>query len=549
YLPLVPILLDALPQLHRPQHDARDILQLDVENNPFSNIFLSSTPDGEYKQSARTQFTSETTRNLVMCFVWVLKWADRSAIASLAHSLSATRLNQLLALVDLSLRCHQYKGRKEIMKCAQQNVRKTTDIKSKLEDVILGQGSARSDFIMRRKGTSAASSGKRERRRKEWVRGGAGAPPPHRPLPDLAAALAAEVALTLLAALEALVQAGGEHGQAAASAALHVVLRALQRHQSTVVLEHMFASVRSFIARLGYGCCGEEWGLCLVLLRHCAALAPSTRAHASATLYSLMRHHYQLGNNFSRVKMQVTMSLSSLVGTSATFSEEALRRALKTVLLYAERDVELAATSFPEQVKDLVFNLHMILSDTVKMKEFQEDPEMLLDLMHRIARGYQHSPDLRLTWLNNMAQKHMERSNHTEAGMCLVHGAALVAEHVAGGRGAHALRRVTHNAADEACAGAEPPAHHLSRAELQALLEHAAGELMTAGMYETVNEVYKVLIPIAEEMRDYKKLANIHGKLHEAFSRIEQLHGKRVFGAYFRVSFYGARFGTRQRFL
>lgn len=52
----------------------------------------------------------------------------------------------------------------------------------------------------------------------------------------------------------------------------------------------------------------------------------------------------------------------------------------------------------------------MILSDTVKMKEFQEDPEMLLDLMYRIARGYQHSPDLRLTWLNNMAQKHMEVS-------------------------------------------------------------------------------------------------------------------------------------------
>jgi hypothetical protein len=39
------------------------------------------------------------------------------------------------------------------------------------------------------------------------------------------------------------------------------------------------------------------------------------------------------------------------------------------------------------QVRDLVFNLHMILSDTVKMKEFQEDPEMLLDLMYRIAKG------------------------------------------------------------------------------------------------------------------------------------------------------------------
>lgn len=50
----------------------------------------------------------------------------------------------------------------------------------------------------------------------------------------------------------------------------------------------------------------------------------------------------------------------------------------------------------------------MILSDTIKMKEFQEDPEMLLDLMYRIAKGYQNSPDLRLTWLANMAQKHTE---------------------------------------------------------------------------------------------------------------------------------------------
>ena len=50
----------------------------------------------------------------------------------------------------------------------------------------------------------------------------------------------------------------------------------------------------------------------------------------------------------------------------------------------------------------------MILSDTVKMKEHQEDPEMLVDLMYRIAKGYQNSPDLRLTWLQNMAKQHSE---------------------------------------------------------------------------------------------------------------------------------------------
>lgn len=39
-------------------------------------------------------------------------------------------------------------------------------------------------------------------------------------------------------------------------------------------------------------------------------------------------------------------------------------------------------------------------------------------------------------------------------------------------------------------------------------------------MYEAVNEVYKVLIPVHEANRDAKKLATIHGKLQEAFSKI-----------------------------
>ena len=75
---------------------------------------------------------------------------------------------------------------------------------------------------------------------------------------------------------------------------------------------------------------------------------------------------------------------------------------------------------------------------------------MLMDLMYRISKGYQNSPDLRLAWLQHMADKHSavrqtiqinahshflslslsQRNNFTEAGMCLVHGAALVAEYL-----------------------------------------------------------------------------------------------------------------------
>ena len=132
----------------------------------------------------------------------------------------------------------------------------------------------------------------------------------------------------------------------------------------------------------------------------------------------------------------------------------------------------------------------MILSDTVKMKEFQEDPEMLLDLMYRIAKGYQNSPDLRLTWLANMAQKHLEHKHPTEAGMCLVQSAALVAEYLHMLEdvpylpvGAASLEQITPNAAEESavsddvlspdeegiCLGKD-----FTESGLVGLLEHAA---------------------------------------------------------------------------
>ena len=108
-----------------------------------------------------------------------------------------------------------------------------------------------------------------------------------------------------------------------------------------------------------------------------------------------------------------------------------------------------------------------------------------------------------------------------------------------------------------------------------------------ANMYELVNEVYKILIKIYEAKRDHKKLVDVHEKLADGFKRIVQTvriciflstllyfysveiyialkskksrilnfikrkvlillifqEGKRMMGTYFRVGFYGAKFG------
>lgn len=39
-------------------------------------------------------------------------------------------------------------------------------------------------------------------------------------------------------------------------------------------------------------------------------------------------------------------------------------------------------------------------------------------------------------------------------------------------------------------------------------------------MYEAINEVYKILVPIHEANRDFKKLATVHGKLQDAFNKV-----------------------------
>ena len=143
--------------------------------------------------------------------------------------------------------------------------------------------------------------------------------------------------------------------------------------------------------------------------------------------------------------------------------------------------------------------------------------------------------------------------------MCKIHCAALISEylHMLEDRkymptGAVTFSKLSPNALEESavsddvvspdeegiCTGKNFTEHGLLN-----FLDEAARYFGQAGMYETVNEVYKPALPIAEASRSFSKLAEIHKCLHEAFNNINRLQGKRIFGTYFRVGFYGARFG------
>ncbi|XP_046894725.1 dedicator of cytokinesis protein 7-like isoform X5 [Hypomesus transpacificus] len=595
YLPLIPIIMETLPQLYdftdtspvRTRHAPTLADDGDPDNGntisqsvamaiagsplPHAKVNPFALPTVAGRQGST--LSAECSRTLLVCFLWVLKNADAALLERWVSDLSVIQINRLLDLLHLSVSCFEYKGKKALERINSLTFKKSQDMKARLEEAILGTIGARQEMVRRSRERSPYGSQENVRWRKNvthWKQNTDRVDKTKSEVEQESVVdgnLATEASLVVLDTLEIVVKTVlvSELKESVLGGVLRVLLHSMAGSQSALFLQHCFTTQRALVFKFPEMLFEEDTelcaDLCLRLLRHCGSSVGAVRSHASASLYLLMRQNFEIGNNFARVKMQVTMSLSSLVGTSQNFNEEHLRHSLKTILTYAEDDLELRDTPFPEQVQDLVFNLHMILTDTVKMKEHQQDPEMLIDLMYRIAKGYQNSPDLRLTWLQNMAGKHSERSNHAEAAHCLVHSAALVAEYLNMLEdcrylpiGCVTFQNISSNVLEESavsddilspeeegiCAG-----KYFSESGLVGLLEQAAASFNMAAMYEAINEVYKILLPVHEANRDFKKLATVHGKLQDAFNKVyNQSSGwERMFGTYFRVGFYGCRFG------
>ncbi|KAB0406725.1 hypothetical protein E2I00_001547, partial [Balaenoptera physalus] len=593
YLPLVGIILDALPQLcdftaadarsgknrtngSDEEQEGTSAINQNVAlaiagnfNLKTSGTMLSSLPYKQYNM-----LNADTTRNLMICFLWIMKNADQSLLRKWIADLPSMQLNRILDVLFICVSCFEYKGKQSSDRVSTQVLQKSRDVKARLEEALLRGEGARGEMMRRcRAPGNDRFPGLNEnlRWRKEqthWRQANEKLDKTKAELDQealISGNLATEANLIILDMQENIIQASSalDCKDSLLGGVLRVLVNSLSCDQSTTYLTHCFATLRALIAKFGDLLFEEEVeqcaDLCQRVLHHCSSSMDVARSQACATLYLLMRFSFGATSNFARVKMQVTMSLASLVGKAPDFNEEYLRRSLRTILAYAEEDTDMQTTPFPMQVEELLCNLNSILYDTVKMREFQEDPEMLMDLMYRIAKSYQTSPDLRLTWLQNMAEKHTKRKCYTEAAMCLVHAAALVAEYLSMLEdhsylpvGSVSFQNISSNVLEESAVSDDTlspdedgvcSGRYFTESGLVGLLEQAAELFSTGGLYETVNEVYKLVIPILEAHRDFRKLTSTHEKLQKAFDSIISKGHKRMFGTYFRVGFYGSKFG------
>ncbi|XP_054915051.1 dedicator of cytokinesis protein 9-like isoform X2 [Poeciliopsis prolifica] len=330
----------------------------------------------------------------------------------------------------------------------------------------------------------------------------------------------------------------------------------LQIPQSEAALKQVFTSLRTFIFKFPCtffdGRADMCASLCYEILKCCNSKLSFIRNDAAHLLYFLMKSNFDYTGrkSFVRTHLQVVIAVSQLIADVIGIGSTRFQQSLSIVNNCANSDKSIKHTAFPSDVKDLTKRIRTVLMATEQMKEHENDPEMLVDLQYSLAKSYTSTPELRKTWLDSMARIHNKNGDLSEAAMCYVHVAALVAEYLwrkgMFRQGCSAFRVITPNIDEEAAMMEDVGMQdvHFSEEVLLELLEECADGLWKAERYELIADVYRLIIPIYEERRDFEKLTHLYDTLHRAYTKVmEVMHtGKRLLGTYFRVAFFGQGF-------
>jgi uncharacterized membrane protein YgcG len=341
--------------------------------------------------------------------------------------------------------------------------------------------------------------------------------------------------------------------------------------------------------------------LCYHVLRYCGSPHDEVRSAAAALWLRLASTNMRAAGNFSRVKLQSTIAMSSLAGGAVALDSSAMKSALEAAVRHVtaedgKRSWALNSHTslrggkagsgggggggggsgneddegeFDKQLSALTQRLFGVIKNSIMLSEIKEDPEMEADLLHRLSLNYVESPVLRVTWLDNLASKHVTHHRWAEAGCCYVLIASLGAAFLRKREGTQAAIDKAGVPLDDAvfraiCAHlkVEPGLPELeqpgiydspsfSRDGLHAALNSAVGCLLKADLYELAIKVYGMLIALHISHDDYGRLARISLQLPAHCEKLVKLRDNesRIFPNYYCVSFHGSpwnEFSSRQ---
>ncbi|KAF2356439.1 Dedicator of cytokinesis C/D N-terminal [Trinorchestia longiramus] len=467
------------------------------------------------------------TPELLLCLLQVLRHVPHQHLVGYWTTLSNEALLDFLTLLHLCLEHFRYTGKRAALRSAQQGTashsshhqqqqqrgasgRKSSTLPAKLQPPYTASGMTpgstdtypgpSSSCLVNSNSTSSS--------------GGGGGFAWQRSLQE--ANLATQVGLIVLDTLSTLMTHCTDRLTEPASApllnktaGLHLIM--LQLGQSETLLKHIFAALRGYIETfpdsLFQGDASVCGWLCFELLKSCNSKLCSVRQESSAVLYLLMRANYLHCQNagINRVHLQVIISVSQLLGEAMGLNNARFQESMALINNYAHTDKAMQATA---------------------------------------------TPQLRITWLHAMARLHLQHRCLSEAALCEVHIAAVMAEYLKG-EGLYV----------EGCAAFSIISPNILKDENNTRTDHAGSQTDTvftmdslitqleccalmldrAERYEQLGNLYRILVPIYEERRNYSALVHCYSHLYQAYTRVVEVNNsqRRLLGTYFRVAFYG----------
>uniref|UniRef100_A0A674K957 Dedicator of cytokinesis 6 n=1 Tax=Terrapene triunguis TaxID=2587831 RepID=A0A674K957_9SAUR len=515
YLPLLSVVLDALPQLYdfTENHSPRGRLvtvpgdEGDSDSGTISQSVAMAIAGSPLPHAHRASpfplpaaaprpagtLSAEASRTLLACLLWVLKNGDAGVLHSWCAELPPLHLGRLLDLLYLCVACFEYKGRKAFERISSLAFKKSLDMKARLEEAILGTVGARQEMVRRSRGEDQDGSDAREpmalwgagpggqRGWEGWTLMPHSAPRSREEVEQevlVEGNLATEASLVVLDTLEIIVQTVllAEAKESVLDGVLRVLLHSMACTPSALFLQHCFASQRALVSKVSGA---PQRGL--------------TRAGRAMARGELGEGRSEPGGGGrlwgGRTQVRVTPSRGS--GEARTGTQPPAHW------------TPLPASAGREP----------------RRPGSQHPPLQPLD-----PTSCQRRVRTQASWLPAPPAP-CQRQVRTQGVSSNVLEESAVSDDVL--------------APDEEgiCSG-----KFFTELGLVGLLEQAAAAFTLGGLYEAVNEVYKILIPIYEANREFKKLAALHGKLQDAFGKISS-QVSRMFGTYFRVGFYGSKFG------
>uniref|UniRef100_A0A8B9GJY1 DOCKER domain-containing protein n=1 Tax=Amazona collaria TaxID=241587 RepID=A0A8B9GJY1_9PSIT len=264
-----------------------------------------------------------------------------------------------------------------------------------------------------------------------------------------------------------------------------------------------------------------------------------------------MRKNFEFNKQKSIVRshLQLIKGVSQLIA-DAGIGGSRFQHSLAIINNFANGDKQMKNVNFPAEVKDLTKRIRTVLMATAQMKEHEKDPEMLVDLQYSLANSYASTPELRRTWLESMAKIHARNGDLSEAAMCYIHIAALIAEYLKRkglfSMGWPAFLSITPNIKEEGAMKEDSGMQDTPYNEniLVEQLELCVEYLWKSERYELIAEVNKPIIAVFEKQRDFKRLSDLYYDIHRSYLKVAEVVNseKRLFGRYYRVAFYGQGF-------